>query len=100
MMYSRRHSRIDAGRKFYWKGILAIALFILLLLQLPAMAQESFDHFSTGFVLDGAHSNVTCEGCHISATFGTTSPTCAACHSQGGLVRASSKPADHVMTAG
>ena len=31
-------------------------------------AQEPFDHFSTGFPLDGAHANVSCERCHTGAT--------------------------------
>ena len=28
---------------------------------------EPFDHFSTGFALDGAHLSVSCDGCHTSA---------------------------------
>ena len=77
-------------------------LLILSLLCFCAAAnadEETFDHFSTGFVLDGAHVNVSCEACHSSATFGSTQPACAGCHSPGGIVRASTKPADHVMSS-
>jgi hypothetical protein len=49
-------------------------------------------HFSTGFVLDGGHVNVTCDACHVSGTFGPTQSSCASCHSNTGLVRASGKP--------
>ena len=66
-----------------------------------ALAQtDTFDHFSTGFVLDGGHVNVTCEACHVSGTFGPTGSSCSGCHSETGLVRASAKPTDHVQTEG
>ncbi|MDH3417270.1 MAG: hypothetical protein OEM64_13255, partial [Gammaproteobacteria bacterium] len=65
-----------------------------------ASSQQSFDHFSTGFVLDGAHTSVTCESCHAGGTFGPTDAACSSCHSQTGVVRASSKPASHVATQG
>ena len=29
-----------------------------------AQVSQNFDHFSTGFALDGAHGNLTCESCH------------------------------------
>ena len=61
---------------------------------------DTFDHFSTGFVLDGGHVNVTCDACHVSGTFGPTQSSCASCHSNTGLVRASGKPTDHVQTEG
>jgi predicted CXXCH cytochrome family protein len=63
-------------------------------------AQTTFDHFSTGFVLDGAHISVTCEGCHVGGTFTGTIPQCSSCHSQSSIVQASSKPPTHVATNG
>ena len=63
-------------------------------------AQETFDHFSTGFILDGAHVNVTCDGCHVGATFAPTASNCSSCHAQGSIVQSSSKPPDHVLTTG
>ena len=66
-----------------------IGVSILLLLFFMAMnvrAEETFDHFSTGFPLDGAHMGVTCERCHAGGVFEGTSPTCVNCHSAQGLV--------------
>ena len=61
-------------------------------------AQESFDHFSTGFDLDGAHANVACDRCHAGASFEGTNPTCVGCHSQIGSVLASMKPPNHIAS--
>ena len=64
----------NLSRKFAWHGVALLVLTGILLLQFPATAQESFDHFSTGFELDGAHVDVDCERCHVNATFVATSP--------------------------
>ena len=66
-----------------------------LLVAASAGAQQSFDHFSTGFELDGAHRNLNCESCHVGAVFSATDPRCVNCHSAGGTVRASQTPPDH-----
>jgi len=70
-----------------------ILLAVLFVASVSVAQDEKFDHFSTGFVLDGAHANATCESCHVGATFSSTQSRCESCHSPGGLVRASSKPA-------
>ncbi len=77
---------------------LILILLAVCCLSVSNAAEENFDHFSTGFVLDGAHVNVSCEGCHSAATFGSTQPICATCHSPSGIVRASTKPANHVLS--
>lgn len=64
-----------------------------------ACSQERFDHFSTGFDLDGAHVSVPCERCHTGGTFEGTTPTCVGCHSQFGTVRASARPLGHPATS-
>ena len=63
--------------------------FVLFLMMSTSWAQNTFDHFSTGFELDGAHANVTCERCHAGGTFEGTPAACIGCHSQFGAVRAS-----------
>jgi len=83
-----------------WQLLLATAVILTLFASADARSQQTFDHFSTGFILDGAHANVTCEGCHVGGSFGPTNPSCNSCHAQSGLVRASSKPASHVATNG
>ena len=46
-------------------SVSALFAAITLLASVEATAQTTFDHFSTGFELDGAHINVTCESCHV-----------------------------------
>ena len=55
----------------------------------------SFDHFTTGFPLTGAHRTVPCESCHVVGQFEGTPRRCSACHNGG---RASDRPAGHVRT--
>ena len=74
-----------------------IALLFLLALT-PTYAQQPFDHFSTGFELDGAHTNVTCERCHTGGKFEGTTPVCVSCHSSIGAVQATAKPPNHVAS--
>jgi len=59
---------------------------------------SSFDHFTTGFRLDGAHQTAECESCHVGAVFQGTPGDCASCHTIGGRIQATARPADHVLT--
>ena len=77
------------------RASLAVTIFLL---SACAMAQQNFDHFSTGFDLDGAHTTLTCENCHVGAVFTATNPNCVNCHSVAGTVRASYVPPDHVQS--
>src|SRR5499427_7474872 len=43
----------------------------------------SFDHFTTGFPLTGAHSSVECTSCHTNGRFQGTPKQCFACHNGG-----------------
>ena len=74
---------------------------VLGLLLLPAgsgTAQSSFDHFTTGFRLEGAHRFAECEACHTDGLFEGTPTQCAGCHTQASRTQASSQPATHVTT--
>jgi hypothetical protein len=64
----------------------------------PAITLK-FDHTTTGFELDGAHRNLPCESCHISAVFKGTPRDCAACHSRGTRFNATPKPANHILSS-
>lgn len=86
-------SYLTRARRF-----LARSISVLLLTTTCAWAQQQFDHFSTGFDLNGAHSNVTCEGCHARGTFEGTNSACVSCHSRIGLVQSSMKPMNHVSS--
>ncbi len=60
--------------------------------------RTSFDHLTTGFELLGQHRDLPCESCHVNAIFKGTPRDCQACHGVGTSVRASAKPANHLLT--
>lgn len=41
---------------------------------------DRFDHFETGFPLDGRHADVACDACHVNGRFAATPRRCADCH--------------------
>jgi hypothetical protein len=96
-MRTRTIPRLADRDRVSW--ILLATLFVLGAMSSASRAQEPFDHFSTGFTLDGAHANVSCERCHTGGTFQGTNPTCVSCHSSIGAVQASSRPVDHIASS-
>jgi hypothetical protein len=83
------------------KHLVATWLVLLLapgVLFAQARSNSSFDHFTTGFDLDGAHRVVDCETCHVAGVFQGTPTQCGSCHVTGGRIRASAKPANHPLT--
>ena len=56
---------IDKRSGYLNRFALLICTFLLLSAYNSASAQEPYDHFSTGFQLDGAHANVACDRCHV-----------------------------------
>jgi hypothetical protein len=64
-----------------------------------AKNRVEFDHLKTGFPLDGVHSRLKCEECHVQGVFKGTPTKCSICHSPGSRTASSSKPARHVPTA-
>ena len=86
-----------------------IRTLLLTLLMLPGTAligsaqaqsifDSDFDHFKTGWPLEGAHRNADCTSCHVGGIFQGTSRECSDCHSLAGLVRATPLPPDHLPT--
>ena len=57
-----------------------------------------FDHLTTGFELTGQHRDLPCESCHVNAIFKGTPRDCEQCHGVGTSVRASAKPANHILS--
>lgn len=57
-----------------------------------------FDHFKTGFALEGAHATVECESCHTKGVFEGTPHQCVNCHMEGGAIGATSKHTRHIPT--
>ena len=74
------------------------ALLWLLFLLPGAAAGQSFDHFSTGFRLEGAHAVASCDACHAKGVFQGTPNRCADCHGQNGHINASTQPSEHITT--
>lgn len=59
---------------------------------------SDFDHDSTSFRLDGAHLITGCGDCHRAGNFAGTLRECEDCHTDGGVVTATTKVARHVQT--
>src|SRR5207302_4545404 len=84
-------------------GVHALAAALLLALAFApsafaAPAHANFDHLTTGFELTGQHRDLPCESCHVNAMFQGTPKACGACHGIGSLVRATAKPANHILS--
>ena len=79
-------------------GLAAVLVGCLLSVGGSAQQNGAFDHFTTGFRLDGAHRTVDCESCHVAGVFQGTPFECVGCHTEGGRVRASARPAQHPLT--
>ncbi len=79
--------------------IAAIVAGLWALVAAIALAQDEFDHFSTGFELTGAHANVECSRCHVGGDFQVSDSRCVSCHSSFGTVQASARPFDHVASS-
>lgn len=88
-------------------GLLSLFAFVW---SLPGLLSESyaqggtsrtdieFAHASTGFQLTGGDAQVPCERCHVQGVFRGTPTQCMQCHSPGGRVISSFKPANHLPT--
>ena len=85
-----------------WRALLWLALLLGGLVVPRVQAQPPvrppFDHLTTGFELLGQHRDLPCESCHINAIFRGTPKDCAACHGIGTQVRATAKPANHIIS--
>ncbi len=78
-------------------------LSLLALLLLPvapdrSVAQSTFDHFTTGYRLEGAHRFAECESCHTDGMFTGTVRHCSGCHNQASRSNATSQPQTHITT--
>ncbi len=80
-----------------------LGLALLLLAGGAALAQtvlrSDFDHDTTGFRLEGAHSIAQCGDCHRRGVFAGTPSSCDGCHTNGGRVRAGTQPATHILSS-
>lgn len=75
-----------------------ISVLLLARMSTDSMAQTKFDHFTTGFRLEGAHRSADCGACHTDGVFAGTPTQCANCHTQASRIRAAWKPPTHLIT--
>jgi hypothetical protein len=57
-----------------------------------------FDHYTTGWPLEGHHRQVPCSACHVAGIFAGTPTRCGACHARGSLVNATAPPVNHIRS--
>ena len=64
-----------------------LCFFLLFFFSLPVFSAAfdeediaSFDHLTTGFALEGAHSLIDCESCHVGGVFDELPKQCESCH--------------------
>ncbi len=92
-----------------WIAPLALGVFAAVLLMMAAAPRSvaaagtppitvPFDHFSTGFELDGVHRDLPCESCHLNAIFKGTPRNCGLCHITGSTYNATPKTATHIQS--
>ena len=93
------HDAVTRQRRPWGVRALAVLLLLGLLPQaFAAPTRLNFDHLTTGFELIGQHRDLPCEACHANAMFQGTPRDCAACHGVGTAVRATAKPANHILS--
>jgi hypothetical protein len=85
-------------RRFQARHVLVLLLCILT--AAPALGAANrkavFDHYTTGFPLEGSHTAVACEACHVRGLFKGTPRRCSGCHN--GLIAAGRAP-EHIATS-
>jgi len=80
-----------------------VAVHLLLLIYLVLVAQEvlaaePFNHDTTGYLLNGAHTQVRCETCHVHGVFKGTPVRCQGCHGAAATIAMTKKGPNHVAT--
>lgn len=85
-------SNIDSSK------LIQSSLLLILLCWSGVALTKKFDHGTTSFSLTGQHETLDCQECHINALFKGTPSECEFCHSNTGIIDATFKSPDHLMT--
>ena len=80
-----------------WKKIFFSCLIFIPVLAHTAEPANKFDHYSTGFPLEGAHVTTECESCHVRGIFKGTPTQCAGCHGTSSTIGTSKKHSQHIV---
>lgn len=78
------------------KKLITIAAILLALSLGYAQEAGEFDHFKTGFPLEGLHRLVNCSDCHQDGRFKGTPTQCQSCHADRGKVSGTLKHLSHI----
>jgi hypothetical protein len=78
--------------------IVALALAWFFTAPAAAVQRTQFDHLTTGYELQGAHRDLSCEYCHQRGVFKGTPRTCVGCHTAGSRVTSTPRPPNHIST--
>jgi len=88
------------------KGVMRVFLILIAFFFMAQMSPvkaaapgQGFNHFSTGFPLEGTHQSLECSTCHLYGVFKGLSSECTSCHEKASRVSASSKSAVHIITS-
>jgi hypothetical protein len=92
------HLKTPAHRGRAWLLGVLLLLTAAVALAGPPGGRANFDHLTTGFELIGQHRDLPCESCHANAIFKGTPTNCSSCHGVGTAVRATAKPANHILS--
>lgn len=77
-----------------WMGVLVL----MLAAGWEDAAAAEFDHYLTGFDLDGMHREVPCESCHVQGVFRGTPRECGTCHDGTSVYAQSARSVTHPTT--
>ncbi len=76
-----------------------LALWLWMAPHASAIQRTGFDHLTTGYELQGAHRDLSCEYCHMNGVFKGTPRRCEGCHVAGTRIGATPKPINHIASA-
>src|SRR6202049_3665570 len=80
------------------KVLAALALASLFASPAAAVQRTQFDHLTTGYQLQGAPRDLSCEYCHQRGVFKGPPRTCVGCHAIGSRVSSTPRPVNHIST--
>src|SRR5882762_10328267 len=86
------------SRAIVSRTMAALALAVLFAAPAAAVQRTQFDHLTTGYELQGAHRDLSCEYCHQKGVFKGTPRNCVGCHAMGSRVGSTPRPANHIST--
>src|SRR4051794_17964239 len=78
--------------------VLALALAVLVPPPVSAVQRTQFDHLTTGYELQGAHRDLSCEYCHQRGVFKGIPRNCVGCHTMGSRISSTPRPPTHIST--